>query len=614
MPRSLNRLTTLLQRMTFRLGANLPQGIKTILARNTYLTRLFIYLSSIQTSSHSPPGTRKFTHAYLYRQPVFTPEIKKRLDNFKYKPLISIVIPVFNGSGRWLESAILSIENQWYKHWELCIADDGSHKLETLDYLKSIKSPNIKIIYLPKNEGIAAASNQALTQASGEYVALMDQDDELTVDALYEVVNEINQTTPDFIYTDEDKINAGGTYSEPHFKPDFSPELFLSQNYLSHLGVVKKSILDEIHGFNSSMNGAQDYDLYLRILEQTIRIAHIPRVLYHWRRTPDSSSSNFHNKSYAQTAGKLALTAAIKRRNLDASVVNGKYPGTYRVRYAIKNTPLVSIIIPFRDEPELLKKCIHSILEKTTYQNFEIICVNNNSSEAATFPVLEKLESLDRRISFFEYNVPFNYSQINNYAVENFSSGDIILLLNNDIEIISPGWIESMLEFAQRKDVGVVGAKLFYPDNHIQHAGIIIGVGGVAGHSHKYFDKVHHGYFSRPHLLQNLSAVTGACFMVKRSIYTEVGGLDEVNLKIAFNDVDFCLRIREKHYLNVYTPFAEAYHHESYSRGHEITTQQQARFQEEVEYMLQRHTGILESGDPYYNPQLSLENESFEIA
>ena len=424
----------------------------------------------------------------------------------------------------------------------------------------------------------------------------------------------INEQETEFIYSDEDKLELDGSFSEPHFKPDYSPDMFLSQNYLSHLGVIKKSLIEKVGGFSVGLEGAQDYDLYLKVLEHTNKFTHIPKVLYHWRKIPGSTAAVFDDKSYAQDAGAEALTRALKRRKVDAEVMSGKYPGTYRVKYVIHRQPLVSIVIPFKDKPELLRICVDSILEKSSYSNFEIIGISNNSSEEATVVEMERLKTLDARISFYEHNVPFNFSEINNYAVRNHANGEHIQLLNNDIEIISPDWIESLLEFSQREDVGAVGAKLYYPDGNLQHAGIIMGIGGIAGHSHKYLEGSHHGYFSRPNIVQNLSAVTGACLMVKRQIYDEIDGLDEDNLKIAFNDVDFCLRIREKGYLNVFTPYCEAIHHESISRGHEITLEQQERFNREVDYMAMRHGKLLERGDPYYNHALTLEHEDFSLA
>ncbi len=550
---------------------------------------------------------------YTYVPSVLDEEIKEELSNFKIRPKISIIMPVYNVDPKWLDLAIKSIKNQWYKNWELCIVDDCSTNKKTINYLNKLNDSKIKVKFLKQNLNISGASNEALKMATGEYIALMDNDDEITDNALYEVVKVINQTGAEFIYSDEDKIDMKGNLCEPHFKPDYSPDMFLSQNYISHLGVIKKSLIEKVGGFTVGLEGAQDYDLYLKVLEHTDEIEHIPKVLYHWRKIPGSTASEFSEKSYAQEAGRLALENAMKRRKRKATVLNGKFPGTYRVKYKIDKNPLVSIIIPFKDKPELLKICIESILTKSTYKNFEIIGISNNSSNLETFKEMDRLTSMDSRVQFKEYNIPFNYSKINNYAVEKFAKGEHIILLNNDIEIISEDWIESMLEFSQRKDVGAVGAKLYYPNNTIQHAGVIIGLGGVAGHSHKHFSKDDPGYFFRSHIIQNLSGVTAACLMVKKSLYEEVNGLDEVNLKVAFNDVDFCLRLRERGYVNVYNPYVEAYHHESISRGYEDNPEKIKRFQSEIDYMKKRHKQILEKGDPYYNVNLTLDYENFSL-
>jgi len=624
MPGIIQNISIRLRRIVHRLVILFPQNFRTSLARNKFLTRIFLYFDdaryaslksgrTVFLSTDSNTAHRPFTQ-YDYSVPALTRKIEKNLRNFHLEPLVSIIMPVFNVDPKWLKLAIQSIEGQWYDNWELCITDDNSSNQETIEFLRSIENPRIKISYLPENQGISAASNQAVSMTSGEYIALMDHDDELTPNALYEVVKAINDHGAEFIYSDEDKLSTDGTFREPHFKPDYSPDMFLSQNYLSHLGVIKKSLIDQVGGFTVGLEGAQDYDLYLKVLEHTKKVTHIAKVLYHWRKIPGSTSVDFDDKSYARDAGARALTLAVERRNLNADVLNGKYPGTYRVKYAIENEPLVSIVIPFKDKPELLKMCIESILEKSTYKNFEIIGICNNSKEKETFTEMERLKALDTRVSFFGHNVPFNFAEINNYAVRRHAKGEHILLLNNDIELISEDWIESLLEFSQRPDVGVVGGKLYYPDDRIQHAGIIVGIGGIAGHSHKYIDRANHGYFSRPHLVQNISALTGACFMVKRDIYDEVKGLDAENLKIAFNDVDFCLRIREKGYLNVFTPYCEAYHHESLSRGYEVSAEQEDRFNKESEYMLQRHASLLESGDPYYNLQLTIKHEDFSLA
>ena len=549
---------------------------------------------------------------YSYTQPLFTEKINEDIENLKKKIHFSIIIPVYNVDVKWLDLAIQSIKQQWYPYWEICIVDDKSTKKELLEYLQNLEDPQIKIRYMAKNSNISAASNEALKLATGEYIVLMDNDDELTPDALYEVAKVIDEQNAEFIYSDEDKIDMDGRYSEPHYKADFAPDMFLSQNYISHLGVIKKELVDKVRGWEIGLEGSQDYDLYLKILEQTDKIYHIPKVLYHWRKIPGSTASEYSDKSYAQEAGRKALESAMLRRNIEASVLNGKVPGTYKVSYTIKTKPLVSIIIPFKDKPELLKMSIESILNKSTYNNFEIIGMSNNSQETATFEEMQRLRLLDDRVQFYEYNVAFNYSKINNYAVKEYAKGEHIILLNNDIEIITPNWIEEMLIFSQRKEIGAVGAKLYYPDTTIQHAGVILGIGGVAGHSHKYFSKDANGYFSRLNIIQNVSAVTAACLMVKKSIFEEVNGLNENDLTIAFNDVDFCLRIRENGYLNIFTPYCEAYHHESISRGAEDNPEKVARFNQEVDYMKNRYQDILEF-DPYYNENLTLIKEDFSI-
>jgi glycosyltransferase involved in cell wall biosynthesis len=549
---------------------------------------------------------------YQYQEPKKSKDIEKEIKSFKKKPLISIIMPVYNVDIKWLDLAIKSIEKQWYENWELCIADDASTKEETKEYLKKIKNPKIKIKFLEKNQGISGASNEALKLAKGEYIVLMDNDDEISPDALYEVVKVINEKDAEFIYSDEDKIETDGIYTEPHFKPDFSPDMFLSQNYISHLAVIRKDLVEKVGGWEIGVEGSQDYDLYLKVLENTDKIYHIPKVLYHWRKVPGSTAANFNDKSYAWEAGRVALENALKRRGIKGKAKKGLLPGTYKIEYEIKGEPLVSIIIPFKDKPELLKSCVESILENTTYKNYEIIGISNNSKEEKIFEMMEYLQKKDKRIRFYEYNIPFNYSKINNYAVKNYARGEHIVFMNNDIEIITPRWIEEILMFSQREDVGAVGPKLYYEDDTIQHAGVILGIGGVAGHSHKYMKKDKTGYFARPHIIQNISAVTAALMMVKKKVFEEVEGFDEENLKVAFNDVDLCLKIREKGYLNVYTPYCEAYHHESKSRGTEDTPEKQRRFQKEVIDMKKRWGKLLKN-DPYYNPKLTLEKEDFSL-
>jgi GT2 family glycosyltransferase len=550
---------------------------------------------------------------YRYYPPDYTEEIKNEISNFEKRPMISILMPVYNVSPQWLEKAINSLTNQWYTIWELCIVDDFSTNVDTITFLKSLNDDRIRVRFNECNMNISYTSNEAMNIATGEYIALMDNDDELSVDALFEVVKLINAEDADFIYSDEDKIDTAGIHLEAHFKSDFNYEMLLSQNYISHLSVIRKSIVDDIKGFELGLEGAQDHDLYLKIVEKTNRIIHIPKVLYHWRKIPGSTADEHSEKSYAQEAGKRAVENALRRRKISGSVSNQRYPGTYDVKYEIVANPLVSIIIPFRDCHELLETCIKSIINKTEYENYEIIAVNNKSEEEETAKVIKQLEALDQRISFHSFNKPFNYSEINNHAVREWANGSHILLLNNDMAVMNDEWLESMLGYSQRLEIGAVGAMLFYPDDTIQHAGVIIGIGGVAGHSHKYLKKEEGGYFYRPWIAQNLSAVTAACLMVKKSLYLDLGGLNDVNLPIAFNDIDFCLRCIEKAYRNVYVPRAQLYHYESISRGSEDTPEKQKRFINEVKYMKKRHRMFLEKGDPCYNINLTLNREDFTV-
>ncbi|NJN74655.1 MAG: glycosyltransferase, partial [Limnothrix sp. RL_2_0] len=528
------------------------------------------------------------------------------------RPLISVIMPVYNVKRIWLDEAVQSVINQIYPYWELCIADDCSTSGETLAYLRELNNTKIKIKFLEKNVGISNASNAALSLAEGEYIALLDNDDLLTENALYEVAKAINGCNPDCVYSDEDKVTVDGVHLEPHFKPDFSPDLLFSTNYLCHLCVFKKTLVDGIGGFREGFDGSQDYDLILRVVEKSNCITHIPKILYHWRKTPNSTASVFDNKSYAWEAGKKALEESLLRKEIDACIEFGAYPGTYRLKYSIINNPLISIIIPFKDKPELLKSCIDSILQLSSYGNFEILGISNNSSDPKIFELMKHYRNLDKRISFREYNNPYNFSAINNYAV-NYTHGEHLILLNNDVVVISPGWIEALLEHSQRPEVGAVGAKLYYPDDLVQHAGIIVGLLGLAGHAYRYFPRNSPGYFARLSLVQNVSAVTGACLMVKKHLYESIGYLNEDNLAIAFNDVDFCLRLRELGLLNVYTPYCELYHYESKSRGLEDTLEKQKRFLKEIEYMKKRHSEAFSKGDPYYNKNLTLDSENFEI-
>ena len=557
--------------------------------------------------------TKQAPYVYRYHEPKLTESIKQNLETLTTQPLISLIMPVYNVDPKWLDKAIRSVEAQWYHNWELCIADDKSDNAATLEYLKKINNPKIRVRFLESNLNISGASNAALELATGEYIALMDNDDEITPDALYEVVKKINEADADFIYSDEDFIDTEGNCANPHFKPDFSPDLLLSHNYITHFACFKRSLLDKVGYFNSAFDGSQDYDLFLRLTEQTENIIHIPKVLYHWRTLESSTSVNAEAKPEAIERGRKVLEAAMKRRGIDATVEHGNLPHYFRVKYTIKDHPLVSIVIPFKDKPELLEMSVNSVLERSTYQNYEIIGISNNSQDPKVFELMQELEAKDSRVKFYEYNTEFNYADINNHAVNSYAKGEHILLLNNDIEVISPDWIEAMLEHSQREEIGCVGAKLYYPNDTIQHAGVIIGLGGYAGHSHKMYPRDNPGYFNRLNAVQNVSAVTAACLMIKKSLYQQVGGMDAVKFKVAYNDVDFCLRVMEAGYRNLFTPYAQMYHHESISRGYETTPEKIARFQTEKDALFERHRDILTYGDPYYNPNLTHDKEDFSL-
>jgi len=542
-------------------------------------------------------------------------EIKEEIIRFEYKPKVSIIMPVYNVDQIWLEKAIDSVINQLYENWELCITDDASTKEYVKQTLErySKKDKRIKIKYLEENKGISTASNEALSLATGEFIGLLDHDDELSIDALYENVKLLNKNPEaDLIYSDEDKIDNRGNRIEPFFKPDYSPDFLLTNNYICHFSLFRRSIINKVRGFRKGYEGSQDYDLILRFIEKTRpeKLFHIPKILYHWRKIPGSAAAIAGAKSYAFVSAKKALLDYLRRNSIKGGVVDGNFVGSYRVRREIENEYKVSIIIPFKDSVDLLKSCINSIIEKSNYKNFDIVLVNNKSEKQETFEYIEEIKN-DPIYVMLNYNKPFNFSAIYNYAVSNIDA-EYLVFLNNDTEVISPDWIEAMLELAQRKDVGAVGSLLYYPNDTIQHGGIILGIKGIAGHSHKYFSRDSLGYFGRLKSIQNLSAVTAACLMTKKTVFEEIGGFDE-NCAYAFNDVDFCLKMREKGYLIVYTPYAEFYHHESLSRGYEDTPEKKERFKKEIEYFRRKWKEVLDKGDPYYNPNLTLDREDFSI-
>jgi len=572
-------------------------------------------LTATRSGENDAASTNATAGLNIY-QYQFTEEDRSRVNagllKLDRKPLISLIMPVFNVEPRWLEAALESVKAQLYENWELCIVDDASTSKETISFLKSIRHPRIHIRYLDNNRNISGATNEAIRFAKGEYLAFMDNDDELTPDAIFEMVSAINEFDAELLYSDEDFIDLDGEYVGPHFKPDFSPDLLLSHNYITHFVVVKKAFLDQVGLLNSRYDGAQDHELLLRLTEQTESIHHIQKVLYHWRRIESSTSFSSDAKPGALISAHMALEDTLLRRGIEGQVIDEKEPFHFRIKRKIQGTPLVSIVIPFRDKPELLKTCVNSILDNSTWENYEIVAVSNNSRSSETYRLIHQLEEKSSRFHSVEFNEEFNFSRIVNYGVSQ-SKGDYLILLNNDIEVISWDWIEAMLEHAQREEVGAVGAKLLYPNNSIQHAGIIMGLGGYAGHSHKLCPINNPGYFNRLHTVQNISAVTGACLMISRNKYDAINGFDEESFKVAYNDVDFCLRLREQGLLNVFTPYAELYHHESISRGYEDTEEKQQRFSGEKERLLARHAEILAQGDPYYNPNLTHDREDYSI-
>ncbi len=554
--------------------------------------------------------------------------LRQSRERFEEEVVISVLVPLYNTPLFFLKEMIHSVLDQSYSGWELCLADGSDEEHAWVgDWCREIvkKDGRVKYRKLEENRGISENTNVCIQMASGEYLALFDHDDLLTPDALYEVRKAILERQADVIYTDEDKVNGDSTvYSEPHFKSDFNLDLLRANNYICHFFVVKKEIVDLVGGLRSEYNGSQDYDFIFRCVEQANQIVHIPRVLYHWRMHENSTAANQQSKLYCYTAGQRAIASHLERCGIEGEVLMQEHLGFYRVDYPVQGEPLVSILIPNKDEKETLKGCIDSIFQKSSYRNFEIIVIENNSVEAETFAYYSELQgggTEDRgdekgrikreRVRVVEWKGEFNFSKINNYGVS-FASGEYLLFLNNDMEVISADWIERMVANCQRKEVGVVGAKLYYPDRTIQHAGVIIGLGGIAGHAFSRQLGIEPGYFARAVCQQDLSAVTAACMMVSRADFDFVGGFDE-KLGVAFNDVDFCLKIRHIcKKLVVFDPNVELFHYESKSRGAEDTPQKQKRFHQEIVRFAEKWEEDLR-GDPYYNPNLTLIAGDFSL-
>lgn len=542
--------------------------------------------------------------------------IRGRINSIKCKPLISVLMPTYNPKSEWLIEAIESVRKQIYPNWELCIADDASTDKTIrpiLEYYQKEDS-RIKLVFREINGHISAATNSALELAKGRYVGLLSNDDLLREHALFWIADAIvSNPSSGLLYSDEDKIDDLGRRYDPYFKSAWNRDLFLSHNMICHFGVFNTDLVRQLGGFRQGYEGAQDYDLALRCTEQLAphQIVHIPRVLYHLRSHPNSNAQAGSAKKNALLAGERVLNDHFARAQT-AAKTELLDSGMYRTHYFIlAPAPLVSLIIPTRNSLDLVKQCIESIFAKTTYKNYEILIVDNNSDDPKTLEYFASLAG-DNRIRVLRDESPFNYSALNNSAVLQ-ARGEYVGLLNNDTEVISPGWLDEIMGLAIQPGVGAVGARLWYPNDTLQHGGVITGIGGVAGHSHKHLHKFDTGFFNRAQLIQTLSAVTAACLVINKSIYQEVGGLDETNLRVAFNDVDFCLRVCEAGYRNVWTPYAELYHHESATRGYEDTPEKKMRFTGEILYMKKRWGELLMS-DPAYSPNLTLDREDFSYA
>ncbi|XKR48472.1 glycosyltransferase family 2 protein [Enterococcus faecalis] len=540
----------------------------------------------------------------------------QEIATFHYQPKISIAMPVYNVEEKWLRLCIDSILNQVYTNWELCMADDASTDPNVKKILTEYQQldERIRVVFREQNGHISEATNSALAIATGEFVALLDNDDELAINAFYEVVKVLNENPElDLIYSDEDKIDMDGNRSDPAFKPDWSPDLLLGTNYISHLGVYRRSILEEIGGFRKGYEGSQDYDLVLRFTEKTTkeRITHIPKVLYYWRMLPTSTAVDQGSKGYAFEAGLRAVQDALVRRGINGHATHGAANGLYDVYYDIESEKLVSIIIPTKNGYKDVQRCVSSIIEKTTYQNYEIIMADNGSTDPKMHELYAEFEQqLPGRFFVESIDIPFNFSTINNRAAKK-AHGEYLLFLNNDTEVITENWLTLMVSFAQQERIGCVGAKLLYPNNTIQHAGVILGLGGVAGHGHYGYPHGDLGYFGRLAINVNYSAVTAACLLMKKADFDAVGGFEEA-FTVAFNDVDLCLKVQALGRDNVWLHEAELYHFESQTRGYDDKGKKKKRFEQE-KVMMEEKWGSLIENDPFYNPNLTRDIPNFSL-
>lgn len=545
--------------------------------------------------------------AWLARHKVDKRTLRRQKHSaFAQKPLISIVIPLYCTPLPYLKELLESVRRQSYENWQLCLAD-GSPDDKAKEFIEKHYGREKRIVYrkLEENGGISANTNEAVALAAGEYLMLCDHDDTLEPDALYEIVKAINDTGADVLYTDEDKVSMDGRhYFDPNFKPDFNLFRLRENNYICHIFVVKKSLTDETGLLRSEFDGAQDFDFILRCCEKAQKITHIPKVLYHWRCHMDSTAADPSSKAYAYEAGRKAVREHYQRLGIDAKVEMTERPGWYRSHVKVQGNPLISVIIPNKDHTDDLELCLFSMTRKSTYRNYEILIVENNSEKEETFEYYRKLPDRYPKARVLTWEKEFNYSAINNFAAKE-AKGEYLLFLNNDVEILTPDWMEEMLQNCQQENVAAVGAKLYYPDDTIQHAGVVLGLGGIAGHIMCCASKEDPGYFGRMISVQEISAVTAACMMVKKSDFDAVGGLDET-FQVAFNDIDLCMKFRAAGKKIIFTPYAELYHYESKSRGLEDTPEKQFRFDKEVKRFQEKWAQQLEMGDPYYSPNLSV--------
>ncbi len=604
---------------------------KKVLRKADWLYQGLSYLHCWQVCGRKEAGRRYREHQQekrlreeLRKANTLTPEERKRQEETVFpRPVkYSLTVPLYNTPETFLREMLASVTAQTWGQWELCLADgsDGEHpKVEAICREAAAKDGRIRYLRLAENGGISENTNRCLEMATGEYIALFDHDDLLHPAALYEVTKALNEQRerdgqePDLIYSDETtfRLDPKDAYN-PNFKPDYAPDTLRGNNYICHLTVFRRSLLEAAGGgLRKEYDGSQDYDLILRLTEKAERILHIPRVLYYWRAHGESVAESVGAKPYVIEAGKKAIAAHLSRLGLKGEVLDSRAPSFYRIRYAIEGNPKVSILIPNCDHREDLLRCVNSIREKTTWGNWEIIIIENNSREPETEACYGELRK-DPRIRVIRREGSFNFSALNNLGARE-ATGEHLLLLNNDTEVISPDWLQEMLMYSQREDVGAVGAKLYYPDGTIQHAGLGIGLLHLAAHIHRHFPGDHPGYMGRLIYAQNLSAVTAACMMVRREVWEALDGMAE-DFPVVFNDVDFCLRVRESGKLIVWTPWAELTHYESKSRGpDEETPEKAAFFKGETKRFQQKWNGFLEAGDPYYNINLTRDREDFSL-